>query len=157
MATGNRFPQQRGGQMGGIIGIIVMAVVVIGLFFVVRGIFNLLYFLAPVLLIATLIIDYKIVLNYLKQLVGLFKTNPLYGLGATAFTFFLYPIVFLVLLFRAVTGKGRKRIFTAGGNSDENAEYAEYEEIDDDLDLGLDLDELGRVKEKQYGKYFKEE
>ena len=157
MAIGNRFPQQRGGQMGGIIGIIMMAVVVIGLYFVVRGIFNLLYFIAPVLLIATLIIDYKIVLNYLKQLGGLFKTNPLYGIGATAFTFFLYPIVFVVLLFRALSGKGRQRIFNSAGQTDNSAEFSEYEEIEDDLDLGLDLDDLGRVKEKQYGKSFREE
>lgn len=148
MAT--RFPQNRGGQWGGIIGIVMLAVIVIGLFFVLRGIFNLLYFLAPLLLIATLIVDYKVVINYIKQLGGLFKRNPLYGLGATAFTFFLYPIVFTVLLIRALTTRKIAK-FTKG---DESEDFVDYEEIDDEP---LDLDEFGKIKEKRYDDLFRDE
>ena len=148
MAT--RYPQNRGGQFGGIIGIVMMAVIIIGLFFVLRGIFNLLYFLAPVLLIATLIVDYKVVLNYIKQLGGLFKRNPLYGLGAAAFTFFLYPIVFTVLLFRAVTGKKLTQFSKGTSNED----FVDYEELDEEP---LDLDEFGKIKEKRYEGYQSDE
>lgn len=147
-------PQNRrsaGSPFGNWIGIIMMLVILVGLFFVLRGIFNLLYFLAPVLLIATLIIDYKVVLNYIKQLGSLFAQNPLYGIGATALTFFLYPIVFVVLLFRAFAGRQRKR-FTSGAEQEREGEFVEYEELDDEP---LDLDEFGKVREKKYDDYFR--
>lgn len=136
--------------MGNWVGIIMMVVILVGLFFVLRGIFNLLYFIAPVLLIATLIIDYKVVLNYIKQLGGLFTRNPLYGIGASALTFFFYPIVFVILLFRAFTGKQKQRFFGNAEGQRED-EFVDYEEIDDEP---LDLDEFGKVKEKRYDDYF---
>ncbi len=150
MSDNQIFPRGKGSQWGGIVGIVMLAVIIIGLFFVLRGIFNLLYFLAPIMLIATLIIDYKVVLDYIKQLGGLFKRNPLYGIGATAFTFFLYPIVFLVLLFRAFAGKRLAR-FT--NNTGAEGEFTEYEEVDEEP---LDLDDFGKVKEKRYDDYFRE-
>lgn len=112
-----------------------------------------LYFIAPVLLIATLIVDYKVVISYVKQLLGLWKKNVLWGLGATAFTFFLYPIVFAILLFRALGGRGRARFFESSTTNKE--EYADYEIIDEELDLE-DLDKV-KNKEKRYDDYFRGE
>ncbi len=153
MTTYRRYPQQPGSPFGNWIGIIVGIVLIFALFFVVRGIFKLLYFIAPVLLIATLIVDYKVVISYLKQLAGLWKRNALWGLGATAFTFFLYPIVFAVLLFRALGGRGKARFFeSAESNRDE---YTDYEIIDEELDLE-DLDKV-KQKEKRYDDYFRGE
>ncbi len=132
--------------MGNWIGIIMMIVILVSLFFVVRGIFNLLYFIAPVLLIATLIIDYKVVLQFIKQLGGLFAKNPLYGIGASALTFFLYPIVFVVLLFRALMGKRLRQVTGQVGGA-QDGDFVDYEEIDDEP---LDLDEFGKVKQENY-------
>ncbi|GLR16977.1 hypothetical protein [Portibacter lacus] len=148
---GNR--RNSGNPFGNWLAIIMMAVILIGSFFVLRGIFNLLYFLAPILLIATLIIDYKVVLNFIKQLGVLFTKNPLYGIGATALTFFLYPIVFVVLLFRAFTGK-KLRKFQNPGDAEREGDFVEYEELDEEP---LDLDEFGKVKEKNYDNYFNKE
>lgn len=136
--------RQTGSPLGNWVGIAIMAVVLIGLFLVLRGIFNLLYFLAPVMLIATLIIDYKVVLNYIKQLGGLFTTNPIYGIGATALTFFFYPIIFVVLLFRAITSRRLKQI--QGEPLEREDDFVDYEEIDSEP---LDLDEFGRIKVKK--------
>lgn len=149
MAAYQQFPRGNGRPAVNWIGIIIMLVVLIGLFVLARGIFRLLMFLAPIMLIATLIIDYKVVLDYVKQLGGLFKRNPLYGLGATAFTIVLYPIVFATLLFRAVTRKQLAR-FTQGRPGEEE-EFVEYEEVEEDF---LDLDEMGKVKETRQDRYF---
>ena len=153
MAINSPFRRSTGNPLGNWIGIIMMVVIIVGLFFVLRGIFNLLYFLAPILLIATLIIDYKVVLNYIKQLGSLFARNPLYGIGATALTFFLYPIVFVVLLFRAFTGK-RIRQFQQARETETQGEFVDYEVLDEEP---LDLDDFGKVKEKKYDDYFKDE
>ncbi|WP_235297240.1 hypothetical protein [Portibacter marinus] len=147
-------PQNRrraGNPFGNWVGIIMMVVILIGLFVLLRGIFKLLYFLAPVMLIVTLILDYKVVINYIKQLGSLFARNPLYGVGATALTFFFYPIVFAILLFRAFAGRQRKR-FIGESEARTETDFVEYEEIDDEP---LDLDEFGKVKEKRYDDYFK--
>lgn len=147
------YPDNRrggGNPIGNWIGIIMIAVVLIGLFIVGRAIFNMLYFIAPLLLIATLVIDYKVVLSYIKQLGGLFAKNPLYGIGATALTFFFYPIVFVVLLFRAFTGKKISQ-FQANAEEERQGEFVEYEELDEEP---LDLDEFGKVKVKKGDDYF---
>jgi len=145
---GNR--RQGGNPIGNWVGIIMIAVVLIGLFIVGRAIFNMLYFIAPILLVATLIIDYKVVLSYVKQLGGLFAKNPLYGIGASALTFFFYPVVFVVLLFRAFTGK-KIRQFQANAEQERQGEFVEYEELDEEP---LDLDEFGKVKVKREDDYF---
>jgi hypothetical protein len=144
MAIYPRNTRQSGSPVSNWVGIAIMAVVLIGLFVVLRGIFNLLYFLAPVMLIATLIIDYKVVLRYIKQLGGLFTTNPIYGIGATALTFFFYPVIFLVLLFRAITGRRLKQF--EGESIDREDDYVDYEELDSEP---LDLDEFGKIKVKK--------
>ena len=147
------YPENRrsgGNPIGNWVGIIMIAVVLIGLFIVGRAIFNMLYFIAPVLLIATLIVDYKVVLSYIKQLGGLFAKNPLYGIGASALTFFFYPIVCVVLLFRAFTGK-KVRQFQESAEKERQGEFVEYEDLDDEP---LDLDEFGKIKVTKGDDYF---
>ncbi|NJN77126.1 MAG: hypothetical protein HC803_01370 [Saprospiraceae bacterium] len=43
---------------------------------------KLLYFVAPVLIIVTAVINYKVILNYFKNIGNIFKRNPLMGIGA---------------------------------------------------------------------------
>ena len=147
---GNR--SQGGNPIGNWVGIIMIAVVLIGLFIVGRAIFNMLYFIAPVLLIATLIIDYKVVLSFIKQLGALFAKNPLHGIGASALTFFFYPVVFVVLLFRAFTGK-KLRQFRESREEERQGDFVDYEELDEEP---LDLDEFGKLKVKRGDDYFSE-
>lgn len=149
-----RNPQNN--PMGNWLGIIVGLVILVALFMIIKGIVKLLYFFGPILLIATLIINYRIVLDYIKQLGMLFKQNPLWGIGATVLSVVLYPFVFAILLFRALGGKTKERIF-GNGNRNDKEEFADYEILDEDLDL----DDFGKVKEKEkqdrYDDYFRGE
>ena len=140
--------QQRQSGRGGrnplksLIGFGIIAVILVVLYFVVAGIIRLLYsIIGPLLLIATLFIDYKVMLDYIKQLGAIYKNNFLYGLGATAFTVVLYPLVGIILFSRALLGRRNTKVSSGTGqNMDE--EFVDYEEVED-----LDLDEFGKIKE----------
>ncbi len=124
------------------------------MFFLARIAFNLIYWISPFLFLATLVIDYKVVVNYGKWMLGLFKMNPLYGIGAGVVTFFVYPVVAVFLFGKALI---KKKIGSMKDQLDKkvNGEYAEYEEVEADfvpdgetLIKEKDLIELPPIKPK---------
>lgn len=102
------------------------------LFFLARIAFNIVYWIAPFLFLATLVMDYKVVVDYGKWVLGLFKMNPLYGLGASVVTFFVYPVVAFFLFGKALV---KKKIGSMKDQIDKkvNGEYTEYEEVPEDF------------------------
>lgn len=90
--------------------IIVLVAALIAVFFIARGIFKILSFLAPILLIAAAIIDHTVIVNYAKGLVDLTKRNLLVGLGAILLSVIGYPVVFAYLLGRALMNKKIKNM-----------------------------------------------
>ncbi len=107
-----------------------MIVFLVGMFYVARFVFRILYFLAPVMLIATLIINYRVVTGYLQWIVDLAKRNPIMGIGAGILTFFGFPIISAFLLAKAIMLKKideqqeKARIRREG-------ELIDYEEVDE--------------------------
>lgn len=102
------------------------------LYFLAKAAFTIVLWIAPFLFLATLVIDYKVVINYGKWVLSLFKTNPLYGIGASAVTFFFFPVVAFFLFGKALV---QKKIGTMKEQLDKkvNGEYAEYEEVEADF------------------------
>lgn len=96
-------------------------------FYIAQGIFTLLMWLAPVLLVATLIIDYKVVLNYGKWIIAKFSRSPLSGVTWSLITVFGFPIVIAFLLFKAIT---QKKLAEQNAQWEQNnGEYIEYVEV----------------------------
>ena len=123
--------QQRSSNPLGSFGYIAMAVLaLVAIFFIARFAFNLIYMVAPLILIATLIIDYKVVVDFGKWMLKLFKMNPLYGIGASILTFFIYPIVAFFLLGKALLKKKIKAV-TQELDKKVNGEFTEYEEVEE--------------------------
>lgn len=108
--------------------IALLVIVLIGLFFIARGIFWLLSVLAPILLIAAVIIDHKVVLNYVQWLVGMLKRNILVGLAAVVLSVIGYPIVFAFLLGRAIMNK-RIKDFDKQERAYREGELVDFEEL----------------------------
>lgn len=108
--------------------IVLLVIVLIGLFFIARGIFWLLSVLAPILLIAAVIIDHKVVLNYVQWLVGMLKRNILVGLAAVVLSVIGYPIVFAFLLGRAIMNK-RIKDFERDERAYREGELVDFEEL----------------------------
>ncbi len=137
----NNFTNNSAPWITGALGVIVLFVF---LYYLFKGIFWVLSWVAPVLLVAALILNYKVVLNYVQFVLGLFRTNILMGLLLSIFTVVGFPIVAAGLFFVALTKRKVLKDFgpmagTARGKDDDEG-YSDYEEILQDVDEQLDLD-----------------
>jgi hypothetical protein len=122
----------------GLIGIIIAVLFFIGLFWFVQFLFRILWFLLPVMVIATVIIDHKVILNYFGWIGRLFRNNWIAGAAVGALTIIGAPVVALFLLGRALLGRKIKNVEAEMQRANE-PEFTEYEEIDSET---LDLPEL---------------
>ncbi len=110
----------------------------LGLFYVARFIFTILYYLSPIMIVAALIVDYKTVVGYGQWLVAQVKRNPLIGIGAILLTVLAFPLVSLFLLGKALFKK-KVREVEQEAQQQRQGEYIEYEELDSEA---IDLDRL---------------
>lgn len=134
-----------------LVGIGIVAVFTIILFFVLKGFWAFASFFAWGFLIVAGIVNYKVVLEYVKGIFDLLKRNPLYGVGAIGFSVLLYPLVFFILMIRALGGNVMKNAgFSIPGvpQREEEESFSEYEEI---VEEELDLREL-ETKKREYRK-----
>jgi len=110
---------------GGILGIVMVLGAVMLAWFAVKGIYNILYFVAPVLFIATLFMKGSVFVDYAKFIGKTFQENPgkgiLYGLG----TFIGFPLVLAYLFVKALTMYQFEKRF----GKKEGEKYSEYEEV----------------------------
>lgn len=148
-----------GNPFSSIFGIIFIVLFLLGLYFIARFVFTILYYLSPVLLIATLIIDYRVVVGYIQWLIGLTKQNPLMGVGAIALSVLGFPVLTAFLLGKALLKKRVKQA-EAGARKAREGEYVEFEELDIE-DEPVELPEVeprpGRKQDtNQYDDFFKE-
>lgn len=132
--------------------VLVIIVVLVGLFFLVRGIFRLLYFLAPILLILTLVLNYRVVVDFVKYVFRMVRENPVVGIGMILLTLIAYPVVFAYLLAKAYLSRNNKEAAHFGSDSS----YDEYEDItEESLDLN-ELDDIEIEDDRSSQGYFRE-
>lgn len=140
------FQASNNNPFSSIIGVVLGILFLLGLFFVARFIFTILYYLSPVMLIAALIIDYKTVTGYGKWLVDKVKTNPLLGIGGILLTVLAFPLVSLFLLGKALFKKKVREVEQEVERQREG-EYVDFEELDSEpMDL-KQLEERFREQE----------
>jgi hypothetical protein len=89
---------------GGLYGLIATILLFIAVYYIAKGVFWVLYWVSPLMLIATVVLDYQVVINYLKMLWGMILRSPITGILASIISFFAFPIVILFLLGRAWFG-----------------------------------------------------
>ncbi|MBK8879455.1 MAG: hypothetical protein IPN74_13170 [Haliscomenobacter sp.] len=101
----------------------------VGVFFMARLVFRLLYFLGPVILIAALILDHKVFLDYISWLRKIFKRDTLMGVAAIVLSVLGYPIVSAILLGRALM---RRQVKTLQRDQERRAkgELTDFEELE---------------------------
>ncbi len=94
-----------GFRVDGITGVLILVAFLVAMYFIVKGMLIVLAIAAPLMLIATLIIDRSVVINYIKWIGSTLKSNPLLGVGAILFTIFGYMLVFPFLFGKALLKK----------------------------------------------------
>ncbi|MEO0776858.1 MAG: hypothetical protein AAFW73_20305 [Bacteroidota bacterium] len=113
----------------------------VALFFVARGIFTLLSWVAPVLLILTLVLDYKTIIDYGKWLGRLIRKDLLMGVGAIILTVVGFPVIAGFLFFKALI---RRKVGQVKKDMEERAagQYIEFEEVESTTYEPLELPPL---------------
>ena len=141
---------------GGIASIVMLVIGLLLAYLVIKGIFTLLFWLFPILLIAGIAIDPKAALNFGKTLINLSKKNPLIPIAVVILSALWFPVVPGViaalgggfLLTKALVKKKIKKVFDQGIPSQESEEFVEYEEVAEDESF-LELPEITKEKQSQ--------
>ncbi|TAK34566.1 MAG: hypothetical protein EPO28_15860 [Saprospiraceae bacterium] len=139
-------------RIDSIAGLLLMVLFFIGIFFVLRGLFWVLSWVAPVLLIAAFIIDRSVVINYGKWLIRTVKNNPLLGIAAIVFTVIGYAVVF-PLLFAKAFFKKKIKTATQQYESQQQGEFVDFEELDGASSQEKPLELPPLKKKEQQGEY----
>ena len=129
---------------GGLLGLVMLVGLLMVIWFMVKGIFSILSFVAPVLFIITLFLKKSVVIDYGKFIVDTFKKNTgmglLYGIG----TFVGFPLVVAYLFVKALMLYNVEKRF--GKKQPKYAEYEEVEEQEVDDEDFLDLPEIEKAE-----------
>lgn len=115
-------------RFNGIIGFAFLVLIFVGLFFVAKGVFTVLSWIAPVLILLALLINYRTILNYLKFMLSLLQRNPLGGILGILLSFFGFPILAGVLFGKSILDRKIKKLHEAH-QAQQESEYVEYEEV----------------------------
>ncbi len=118
-----------GFRFDGITGMLILVGFLVAMYFIVKYTLIALTVAAPLLLIATLIIDRSVVFNYIKWIGSTLKTNPLLGIGAILFTIFGYTLVFPFLFAKALLKKKFKQARQEYEN-EHQGELIDFEELE---------------------------
>ncbi len=125
-----------------IIGLITSVIFVVIAFYALKGLFWVLAYISPVLLIATLVIDHNVVVDYLKMLWNLLKTTPFFGLLCCGLSVFAMPVIIFYLFGKMMLKRQAKKFqerFEARYNNTNNFEptdnqgFTPYEEVETKL------------------------
>jgi len=149
-----RLNNKKSDPINTIISLIMLVVVFMLIFFVARGVFRLLTWMAPFLFIATLILDYRVILSYGKYLLRTLERNIIWGIVMTVLTVIGFPLVIAFLFGKALLFR-RVKTVEKEMEEEKTGEYIPYEEVDEEEEF-LDLPEF-KDKEKdrdRYGRFF---
>jgi hypothetical protein len=143
------------------IGIAMLVLFLVALFYLARFVFTILYYLSPILIIAALIVNYKVVLGYAQWLIRLVRRNPLGGIGAMVLSILGFPLVAAFLLGKALIKKRLDEVQSEARRAHEG-EYADFEELE--IEDEIEIEELPQKAEpqreprasNQYDDFFKE-
>ena len=124
---------------GGIGALLILVILFVSMYFIAKGVFTILSWVAPVLLILSLIIDYRAALGYVKFLWKNITTRPLIGIIATLLTIIGYPVAAGFIFFKAILNRKLGSIKKSYEKKEE--EFTEYEEVKEEEDF-LELPEL---------------
>jgi hypothetical protein len=80
-----------------IIGFVIGALILVGAFYFLKGLFWVLTWLSPILLIVTLIMNHHIVVDYLKMLWKQLLETPFFGVICIVMSFFAAPVIIFYL------------------------------------------------------------
>lgn len=116
-----------------IIGAIVLIIMLFALLSIARLTYRLLTFIAIPLLIATAIIDYKVLVGYVNWIANLIKRNAVLGIVLTVLSLVAYPITVSLLFGRALLQRTLRNAIQENEKQIKQkqlGEYVDFEEVE---------------------------
>ncbi len=138
---------------------LVLTIVII--YFLIKGLFYLASWAMPILAILTLVLNYRVYLDYGKFIQRVFQENWVFGIGLVLLSITLMPFLILYLFSKAILtrkleNKDVKDFWDK--KKDGGDEYVEFEEVNDEPTI-IELPKLDKkIKDRQgndYDDYFK--
>lgn len=123
----NQFP---GGGLG---CLIFMVLLVVGGYYILQGLYYLLLWAAPALLVLALIINWRVFPDTIKSWLKTLEANPLSALISLAFAVLVFPFFSLYLFLKAIGYRKMEQLrrqFGEPENPREEEGFAEFEELE---------------------------
>lgn len=121
-----------------IVLLLFFAAFMVGLFYLMKGLYYIMLYVAPILAISILFLDYRSYTAFGRWLRRKYKRDILSGLTWTLVCIAGFPFVLFILLYRALFLRGIESTTTKKTphpkRRDEYLEYHEYEIIDEDTE-----------------------
>lgn len=119
---------------GGGIGCLIFGILgMVAAYFVLKGLFKLLYWASPALFVLALVINWRAVTDTFRNWLKSMETNPVGGLLSAALAILLFP-VFTFYLFLKALGYSKiqqmQREFGAAPGQATEGEFTEFEEVE---------------------------
>ncbi|RMF74755.1 MAG: hypothetical protein D6740_01915 [Alphaproteobacteria bacterium] len=116
-------------RSNGIWSLLVMVLVLVGLFYLARGVYIVLSWATPVLLIAAAVLDYKVFVRFARYVIRLLQESPLLGVLVVVLSVVALPLLAAMLFFQALASYQSDRIRKELERRTQG-EWAEYEEVE---------------------------
>lgn len=129
--------------------LLILTIFFAALFFLAKGVFWLLNWVFPVLILITLIVDYKVIVDFFKFVWKLLQENTIMGILAVLLIAFGYPIVAGYLCLKAISRRSIQKVMQEAEKSQNT--YTEYEEVVED-DSFLELPPLQKTSKENIQK-----
>ena len=124
--------RQNSFRINPLLGILFLGIFFVALYYIIKGFLYVLYTLAPLMVIAVLILDYKLLLNHYKKLIQRTVKEPIKGGLWLIVNILGLPFVAAWLLLLALLNRKSKQ-FQSQAQAKREAEYTSYEIIEEDL------------------------
>lgn len=136
-----------GSPFNALTGIVIAVLFFLLLFYLTRIVFNILWYAAPFLFIASLIIDHKVFLGYAKWIGRNLRSNPLLGIGSIVLSALLFPVTASFLFGKALF---RKKIKDARKEYENQTQgqLVDFEEIVEDEPLSDETLQLPPIEKE---------
>ncbi|MBP6812560.1 MAG: hypothetical protein KA138_13625 [Saprospiraceae bacterium] len=123
-----QFGRVPGGGLGCLIG---LAVIVFVTYYALKGLYFILWWAAPALLVLTLIINWRVIPDTLKNWFAILESRPLTGLIMAAFAVLAFPFFALWLFLKALGYRKLESMKQQFQQAQEPAEeFVDFEELE---------------------------
>ena len=127
-SQGAPFGRIPGGGLGCLVG---LAVIVFATYYALKGLYYILWWAAPALLVLTLIINWRVIPDTLKNWVATLETSPVSGLLNAAFAVLAFPFFALYLFLKALGYRKMENMKKEFENAQQAPEeFVDFEEIE---------------------------